>query len=276
MIDRNRDYQTPSSSESRPEEEIQEAMDTTKAIENLDGLILGDAGLERFTGGARFSMGLSKPSISMEAHLRWLQWIADSVFAVLGIPVCAGHPKVFSSISKGNLYRYARLTTRTHLILGELHDEWYSGGEWVRNKQGAWHVRKAIKVLPARLMTTNKLPLPTLAQWWLCDGGLGRDYRNPRNLSHWFSFSTYCFMEKEVQHLTFLLNNLGISTSKPHKEMCKVGAGLRINLSATPDNNDRLIDLIEPFIVEIFGDDDLEGFSYKDRMERVWRKAPRT
>lgn len=241
-------------------------MTRDRALQIFDGVMLSDGGLIRYRGGARYHMGLAKPAISMTDHLKYEQWISDNVFAVLGIPVSEGHPRVAtrSMLVRGKPYQYALLQTRQSLLLADLYDEWYSGGEWVGPEYGKY-IRGALKVLPERLMKAEKLPTLTLAHWFLGDGG--SSLACPRGYPQLqVTFSTNCFTEEEVYHLMAMLSDMGVTTVKPLRHETKKGSGLQIWLSTAGSNTDHFMDLVEPHVLEIF--DDSGGPSYRDMIER--------
>lgn len=240
-----------------------------KATQVLDGLMMGDGCLVRQKGGAFYQMSQAKPSVSIEDHLKYEQWIAANVFEVLGITTSAKCPRAGVSVSRGRLYRYAHLRTLQSPLLTSLYDEWYTGGEWIQNKQGSWYIRGANKVLLSRLMKATTLPVLTLAHWFLGDGGSSWDYLGRKTPIVRVTFSVHCFTKAEVYHLMVALNSMGIVTVKPSKHPCRNGSGLVIHLAQRSVNY--FMDLVEPSILEIFGDS--EGASYKDAVKRKLKLA---
>ena len=236
----------------------------------FDGLMLGDGSLARRKKGACYGMHQSKPTISISDHLRWLQWVAGNVFPLLGVVPCGSHPKARTRIypagkHKGESYQEALLYSRTSSLLGEFYDEWYSGGEWTQSGAN-WYIHGKTKVLPRRLMQAATLPIWTLVHWFLGDGSSVRRYINGYGPYVQVSFSTNCFSVSEVLHLMGMLNNIGVTTTKPSQRRNKRGSGLVICLSSARGNSDHFMDLVEPGILEIFKDS--ESPSYKDMVKR--------
>lgn len=241
------------------------ALTFDEALEAFDGLMLGDGGLVRHGGGARYCMKQSKHTIPLSDHLKWLQWIVGNIFPPLGVVPSRGYPKITTrvcsaGIHKGELYQQADLVTHQSALLTELYNEWYANGEWVRAKRGDWYVRGARKVLPERLMEALVLPIRTLSLWFLGDGG------SYKYFDILVDFSTHCFSTEEVSHLTCMLNSMGVATVKPERYNCGKGSGLVMKLSRTHDNTNHFMDLVEPTIMEIFGDS--PSPSYKDMIKR--------
>lgn len=253
-----------------------------EAIQTLDGLMLGDGCLYRHKGGAYFVMTLSKSlashnsdpieqerlrRLSLPDHTKWEQWIIDNAFSVLGVPVSAGCPMIEARTYKERPHPCAKLLTRESSLLTDFYDEWHRGGEWVQNRQGSWYLHGRAKVLPARIMNASTLPTWSLVHWFLGDGGSSLCQWDGHSSRVRISFATCCFTEKEVYHLTSMLNNMGIVTIKPRQDRrVKKGSGLSIWLSSTAKNTDHFIDLVEPGITEIFGDS--QSPSYKDKIKR--------
>lgn len=241
-----------------------------KALEVLDGLLLGDGGLVKYEFGTYYVMRQSKRTITLEDHIRWEQWVADNVFRVLGIPLSEGNPKVMTGVSRGKLYQYAQLSTLYSPLLADLHTEWYNGGEWA-GPPGARYIHGATKVLPERLRQALELPTSTLAHWFIGDGGARQASLSPKIET---SFSTYCFSEEEVCHLMVMLGNMGINTTKPAKHVCKKGSGLRILLAQDSVNN--LMDLIEPHIIDICGSPNCSLYRSLVKRRGTPPRAPRS
>lgn len=258
------------------------SQDRTRAIEILDGSMLGDGNLSRWGNGAHYKMALSKPlvshdkdtelvrHISLQEHLKYERWLVEKAFSPLGIPISRDYPKILTGISKGKPYQYACLSTRQSLILLELYNEWYTGGEWVNYHASKSHVRGATKRLPERLLSAGKLPLPTLVSWFIEDGGsswVSPAADGPRVR---VSFSVHNFTTLEVYHLADMVNNMGIKVLEPRKDKrVNNGSGLVIWLSDTGDNVDCFMDLLEPHMVEIF--DNSVGPSYRGMIKRELR-----
>lgn len=259
-------------------------MTKIEALEVMDGLLMGDFGIHRYRRGACGEISLSKilapkssPSQdllrekSLTDHMKWLQWITDNVFPPLGIEACTGHPRIATKVRstgkhKGEVYRYAHLATHNSSSFEELYNEWYIGGEWVQRKQGTWYVRGATKKLPERIMQASTLPIPVLVQEFLGDGSSSRYHYKDQVYTVYISFSTQCFTSEEVYHLMGMLNNMSILTVKPYYDKRCATPGLTIILSQTAENTNRFMDLIEPGILEIFGDS--ESPSYKGMIKR--------
>lgn len=253
-----------------------------RALEVLDGLLMSDGGLKRYEGGAYYEMVQSKSlsprnSVPLEQerlkqeslrdHLKWEQWIADNVFAVLGISTSEKHPKIITGSWKGKPHLKAILRTCLSPLLTQLHNEWYSGGEWI-NHGTNWYLRGATKRIPERLMQASKLTTHTLVHEFLGDGGSSWSRRNGHCPYVQLTFSTGCFTDEEVSHLTLMLNNIGIATVKPNKDKkVERGSGLTIWLSATASNTNHFMGIVEPHILEIFGESGSP--SYKDMIK--WR-----
>lgn len=242
-------------------------MKEKKAREILDGLLLGDGSLRRHKTTARYAMSQCKHTISIEDHLKWEYWLGDGVFSVLGVDASV---KLLwgtrtGNLSKGQKYQIASLWTKYSLLLAPIHDEWYTGGEWIAQKgaehlPNCYYVRGATKIVPKRLMDAVVLPTCTLVQWFLGDGGSGWNHlENPTPAIH-TSFSACGFSEEEVYHLMSMLNSMGFKTVKPGRQSCKAGSGLRIILAQESVND--FMNLIKPHVLEIFGDS--IGPSYKD------------
>lgn len=240
-------------------------MDKKEALEVFDGLMLGDGGLLKYRGGARFCMVQSKvlapkhypnqeqlKAESLMEHMKWLQWIAENPFKVLGIPVCKDHPKILTRTWEGKPYQYAFLETPQSPVLVGMWDEWYTGGKWATQYQlSQQYIQGAIKVVPKRLMREPNISTNTLMQWFRGDGGGGWEYQRGRTPNRHVDFATNCFTEEEVCHLTAMLNNAGLNTNKPSRKVQIRGSGLRIFLSA--DSIDSFMNLIEPHVREVFG-----------------------
>jgi len=234
-----------------------------EALDVLDGLMLGDGNLDKHVSGARFLINLSKPSVSLDDHLKYLRWIADNVFRALGVPVSKGYPRVLAKMYKGELYQYAQLSTLVSPLLETLHNVWYTGGEWTQEAGSGRRIRGATKVIPTQLIRALTLPLLALVHWFLGDGGsslYNLDYPTP---TVDMSLSTQGFSVVEVYHLMRMLNNAGIHTIKPHKDDISGGSGLKIRLSQ--GSIDYFMSLVEPHVLEIFGDS--VGPSYKDMIK---------
>lgn len=248
---------------------------TVLAQEILDGSMLGDGSIYRWRNGSSYRINLSKPLVprkdytelarlnSLQEHLKYERWIVDNALAPLGVPIVKGCPKILNSTYKGQLYKYAYLDTQQSPLLIDMYDEWYIGGEWVVPSYGKSYIRRATKRLPPRIMGAKVISLATLAHWFIEDGG-----------SYWLSairpritFATPGFGEQEVYHLIDILNNMGVETIKPSKyKNIKAGSGLVIALSNIGYNIDHFMDLVEPYMNEIFGDS--VGPSYKNMIKR--------
>lgn len=237
-------------------------MNIEEAWEVFDGLMLGDGSLIRYKNTVCFRMNVSKNTISISDHLKYLEWLRDSVFAVLSIRATV---KLYwgtrsAGVKKGQMYQYVSLRTERIPLLADYYSEWYAGGEWSDGSSKAY-IRYATKVLPERIVGGSSLPISSLTHWFLGDGD---SYRNKRKLSTVIAgFSTYCFSKVEVYHLITILNNMGIKTTKPSEREHKKGSGLRIILAQ--ESTDYLIHLVESRILEIFGDS--VGPSYKDMIK---------
>lgn len=244
-----------------------------RAREILDGSMLGDGNLQRWGRGAHYQLSLSKPlvshnedielirSTSLQEHLKYEQWLVKNAFGPLDVPIGRGYPKILASTSRGKPYQYARLNTRQSLILLELYDEWYEGGSWVNQYASRSHIRGAIKKLPERLMYAERIPLLTLASWFIEDGGSSWGYPAIGSPQTKVSFAVQNFTVPEVYHLAGVINNMGVRVLKPRRDKrVKSGSGLAIWLSETGDSIDYFMGLIEPYILEIFGP---ESLAYK-------------
>lgn len=262
-------------------------MQRTRALEVLDGLMMSDGGLKRYEGGAYYEMVQSKSLAprannpleqellrqkSLQDHLKWEKWIADNVFTALEIPVSEGNPKIIPGYSKddschwkGEPHNKVLLRTRLSPVLTRLHDEWYTGGKWVKRGSN-WYLLGAVKRLPERLIRAIRIPILSLVHEFLGDGGSSWG-RRPGYTYVLVSFSTACFTREEVSHLTLMLNNMGVATVKPHEEKVGKGSGLMIRLSAASNNTNHFMGLVEPHILEMFSDS--ESPSYKDMIK--WR-----
>lgn len=231
-------------------------MTKEEALQVLDGSLLGDGSLRRLKSGALYHMDLSKHTILIGDHLKYLCWIANNALEPLGVVPCKSYPKLGTTASRGKPYRYARLATHVSPVLGQLYDEWYIGGSW---KEGFIH--GATKVIPRRLMQAKVLPVLSLVPWFLEDSG---SYHAIGSTKVRVAFAVCNFTEEEVSHLTTMLNNMGLNTVKPAKENVKKGSGLSIYLAQ--DSINPLMNLVEPLILDVFGDS--RGSSYKDAVKR--------
>lgn len=258
-------------------------MNSARAMQVMDGLLLGDGGLRREGNGARFAMGLAKQlvprreqselikELSLGEHLKYEEWIRDNVFSALCIPVSEGYPKITTTsmkIMKEEFYKVAYLSTLQSPLLLELYNNWYTGGDWVYSGRSKY-IRGATKALPRHLMQAKVMPSITLAHWFLGDG-----------CSYWFSKSFYpeewktpqvylaaCnFSLDEVLQLTSMLNNMSINTLVPRAEKVKKGSGLSICLSSANNNIDHFMDIVEPHILEVSSSS--VGPSYKNMIKR--------
>ena len=234
-----------------------------RALQAFDGLMLGDGGLTRYKRGAHYFMAQSKQTILISDHIKWVQWVKDNVFMIIGVQVPNRYPRIGTGTYKEKIFQKAYLRTRQSSLLADLYDEWYIGGELARPKYG-WYIHKATKIVPERLMQATTLPALTLVHWFLGDGGSSWARRNGSVPLPLIKFSTEGFIEKEVYHLSFMLNSMGIDTIEPGKAEAKKGSGLSIRLAQHSINY--FMDLIEPHILEIFGNS--EGPSYKDMIKR--------
>lgn len=237
-------------------------MGKEKALQILDGLMLGDGNLQRYADTAVYHMSQSKRPIVIDDHLKWEYWLKDNVFAALGITATVKpYWRVYSSgPSEGQRYQLAQLWTESSTLLAGVYDEWYAGGCW--SPGGSSHyMRGAVKNLPGRIMHAAELPIHSLVHWFLGDGGSSWHHLErvvPLVLS---SFSAYKFTEREVSHLISMLNNVGVETTR--------GSKLRIYIAQ--DGVNHFMSLIEPYILEIFGDS--VGSSYKDMIKyRIKKK----
>lgn len=233
----------------------------------FDGLMLSDSGLLRREYGAAYNLNLSKPQVSIADHLKYERWIKDNVLNLLNIPVCEGHPRVLTYTRKGELVPYARLESCSTPLLIEPYDDWYHGGQWV-GPLGGRYIRGKTKKLPGRLMQADELLVPTLVHWFIGDGCCTlRVFRNGEPKVY-VDFSVCNFTNSEVVHLMHMLNNVGILTTEPFRDnRVTRGSGLRLCLSSRTENSNRFMELIEPYMIQIFGDS--TGPSYKDMVKRV-------
>lgn len=250
-----------------------------QALQVLDGLMLGDGCLGKHATDAHYWMGLSKilarnnlsllereslRCASLSDHLKWELWIADNPFQVLDIPVSMGYPKLMWRVYNGKSFQRAELVTRQSPQLTEVYDNWYTGGEWVKSGRNRY-IRNASKILPVYLMEAAELPLLTLVHWWLGDGGSSWNFHIGRSPFPQASFAAHGFTTDEVYHLAGMLNNMGMHTTKLWSDKTvKMGSGMSIWLSQ--DSIDYFMDLVEPHILEIFGDS--KSPSYKDMIKR--------
>lgn len=249
-----------------------------EALQVFDGTMLGDGGLKKLKKGANFGMAFSKSLVpqkeiteltrrlSLEEHIKYERWLSKNVFEVLGIPLSEGYPKILATVSKGKPVRKACLQTRQSPLLGSQFDEWYIGGEWSDSMNYGKYIHGALKIVPHRIMQTSVLPALTLAHWFLQDGGSswcrsGETLSYPR-----ITISSDGFAVEEVLHLTAMLNTMGINTIGYGHQKCIKGSGLKIYLSSAGNNIDHFMDIIEPHVLEIFGDS--RSPSYKDIMKR--------
>lgn len=239
-------------------------MTKQQAMEALDGLMLGDGSIRRYLNSARYHMAQSRHTIPTEDHLKWLNWLRNNVFATLSIeatvkPYWATYS---NGVKKGQKYHLVDLQTKLSPQLALVYDEWYTGGEWVAHKTSSPYVRNAAKKIPERLTSLTEMPVTTLVQWFLGDGG-GTLYYIKDTPKVDTNFSTQGFSKEEVYRLMDMLDGIGIKTTKPHRLPHKAGSGLRIYLAQDSIND--FMSLVEPYILEIFGDS--EGLSYKDMIK---------
>ncbi len=236
-------------------------MNEKEAWEVLDGLMLGDGGLTRYSKSAYYYMTQSKPSISIEDHLRWEYWLRDNVFTTLGIKatVKLGSGTYSTGAKRGQKYPTARLWTAYSPLVILAYDEWYIGGEWSDTKSNARYVRGASKRLPVRIMEASTLSALTIAEWFLGDGNSSWGNQD-RWRQVFLGSSTNCFTREEVYHLMDILENMGINTVKPNQCKAIKGSGLAIRLAQS--SIDDFADLVRPHIMEVFGS--TQGPSYKD------------
>lgn len=243
-------------------------MNKQEAFEALDGLMLSDGHIIRFHTGAEYRMKQSKHTISIEDHLKWVEWLRDNVFLTLGIKATT---KVRWKTDKNRKksakeYQAAELWTERTPLLATIYDEWYTGGEWTIPKghgsnYGAYYIHYATKIIPQRLCGIPILPTWTLTKWYLGDGGSRRSKYSPSSID--VSFSTLSNTEEEVYCLINKLNNMGIKTVKPGRQLCNNGSGLRIYLAQ--ESVDDFMNIVAPYIINIFGDS--LGPSYKDMIK---------
>lgn len=244
-------------------------MDEKEAREVFDGLMLGDAGLLRREGGVTFSMNLSKPDISMEDHLKYEQWVKTNVLDLLRVPACEGHPHVSTYLRKGKLVPYARLETRTSTVLVNAYNSWYRGGEWV-GPLGGRYIHGKTKRFPIYFRLARELPVRSLVHLSLGDGCSSLRVFKGGKPKVYVDFSVCSFTDNEVFHLMEMLNNMGMATTKPFRDSrVAKGSGLRVYLSSRNETSCRFMDLVEPYVMEIFGDS-IEP-SYKRLIKRVPR-----
>lgn len=225
-------------------------MDKEKALQVLDGLLLGDGNLQRYRDTAVYHMSQSKRPITMEDHLKWEYWLRDNVFAALGIKATAKpYWRTYSAgPCKGQKYQLAQLWTESSPLLAPIYDEWYCGGSWtVRG-----YMCGAAKMLPRRLVEASLLQLDTIVQWFLGDGGSSWHHTERPTPGVMASFSAYRYTKEEVTHLACMLNNMGIKTT----------SGSKFRIHVAQDSINYFMSLIEPFVMEIFGNS--VGPSYKD------------
>ena len=240
-----------------------------EAQEVLDGLMLGDGSIRRYLNTAQYSMNQSKHTILLEDHLKWEYWLRDNVFAALSIHAAVKpYRKKFSYVARLEVgFQVARLSTVLSPLLIESYDEWYCGGEWIgskKRKYGSKYIRGATKVIPERIMEANAIPTRTLAHWFLGDGESSLENKNRLTPQVHIGLATYCFTKEEVYHLIFILNKMGLETTKPREQPHESGSGLGIRLTQGSVND--FIDLVEDHIMEIFGDSPYS--SYKDKIIR--------
>lgn len=252
-------------------------MNSAEAMEVLDGLMLGDAGLCNYRSGAIFCLTQSKilaprhypnqeqlRAESLFEHMKWLRWIAENPFKVLSISVCKDYPKVLSCMLKGKPYKYACLRTPQSPVFTSMWEEWYAGGEWTNQHQRSrQYVHGMTKVIPKRIMHASNMTTSTLVQWFRGDGNSSWDLREGRTPYCHVGFSTYCFTEEEVYHLMAMLYNAGLNTRKPSKQAQIRGSGLGISLSE--NSVGYFLNLIEPHVREVFG---LDSLTYRDMITR--------
>lgn len=245
-------------------------MNENEALETIDGLLLGDGGLTKHLRGVHYSMSQSKHTISIGDHLKWEYWLKDNVFATLGInaTVKLGQKTYSAGAKKGQKYLAAYLWTERTSLLEVLFDEWYDGGVWSAARgyecyPSAHYVRGATKVVPLRITRAFKLPSRSLAHWFLGDGGSHRGKAISRTETITTCLSTCGFTEQEVYRLVHILNNMGIETGKLSYQKTAKGCGLVIYL--TQNGSEYFMPLVEPHIMEIFGDS--TSPSYKDMIK---------
>ena len=116
------------------------------ATQILDGVLLSDGGLRRYSRRALFQL-----SQSGEEHMDWLLYLRDKCLIPLEVPISAGYPKAFKYSSRGKPYTHCVLSTRLSSTLLSDYYRWYPNGE---------------KVAPTDLTLT---PI-TMANWHMGDG----------------------------------------------------------------------------------------------------------
>ena len=158
----------------------------------------------------------------------------------------------------------AYLSTLQSPLLTEFYSSWYTGGEWVNPPGNTSYIRGATKIIPERIMKINKLSTQSLAHLFLNDGGSYWDHRARYTTCPVARISLCGFTEGEVSHFVILLNNMGVEFTEPLREKVERGSGLTVQV--IQHSTKRFMDLVEPHILEIFGDS--ESPSYKDIVKR--------
>ena len=239
---------------------------TQEALQIIDGLMLGDGTLRRQRRDAEFRLGQSKSLVrridkneqnmetSVYEHLKYEQWLSDHVFLPLNIKLRKGCPKIVQYVSKGKPYKSAMLDTYQCPLLGSLYNEWYIGGTVARCGCNEY-VHGATKVIPQRLMQSDILPIPTLVHFFIGDGCTCWDSLKRKIAIPAIRLALHDFSKEEVTHIADMLRKLNIDTNNPIKQKVQRGSGLSLHIAQHSVNP--FMDIVEPYINEIFGSDSL-------------------
>lgn len=191
-----------------------------QAMEVFDGIMLGDAGLNR--DGKYAQMKTSKSGIQYMPYLTHLR----DVLSLLEVKFCTGHPKSFEAISsKGKPYTYCYLESTTSLFLLEQYNRWYPGKK---------------RAIPSDVRVTSI----SLAYFFSDDGCTS--WRKDRNRVI-LTLATHNFTKEDVYFLRDVIDTRhGIcflphtsNRSRPHQielKLCKM------------DEINHFIDLVEPYV----------------------------
>lgn len=165
---------------------------TERALEFLNGLLLGDGHLENYNR----SSSAYDHSSKYQVYPEWL----SKQFTSYGIGQI-GRIRKRVSYLKGSPKQYTTFYYRSqhYIELKELWAKWYrpAVGEEVRPR------KKFIKIIPLDLRLT---PF-TCRQWYIGDGCLNKTWR-------YITISTQCFTDGEVGFLIGLLRNFKLRATK--------------------------------------------------------------
>lgn len=188
--------------------------------EVVAGLLLGDAFISKHTknkGNSRIGIGQSPTHIEFLYHIQKYFWD-------LGLESTISTTTDYNKTIK-KFYDNCKLQTRKNPTITEMRYIWYPDGK---------------KIVPKDLIMTPKI----LAYWFQCDGS-----------SHWqnngmsvdVQISTASFTEEDVRMLNKKLHRLNLDFNIFNK-----AKKYWILRTASQRNNERFMNLIEPYIIPCF------------------------